>query len=33
MGAETVAQKLYAALTGIQTGLNEDKMGWTSEIN
>ncbi|XP_022762830.1 branched-chain-amino-acid aminotransferase 6-like [Durio zibethinus] len=33
MGAETVAQKLYGTLTGIQTGLIEDKMGWTIEID
>ncbi|XWS40344.1 hypothetical protein CRYUN_Cryun18bG0132900 [Craigia yunnanensis] len=32
LGKETVAQKLYATLTGIQTGLIEDKMGWTVEI-
>ncbi|KAE8726007.1 Branched-chain-amino-acid aminotransferase 6 [Hibiscus syriacus] len=33
MGAETVAQKLHAALTGIQTGVNEDKLGWTMAID
>ncbi|XWS67541.1 hypothetical protein CRYUN_Cryun04dG0015300 [Craigia yunnanensis] len=33
MGAETVAQKLYGTLTGIQTGVIEDKMGWTIEID
>ncbi|XVF00661.1 hypothetical protein REPUB_Repub04eG0020400 [Reevesia pubescens] len=33
MGAETVAQKLYETLTGIQTGLIEDKMRWTIEID
>lgn len=33
MGTETVAQRLYATLTGIQTGLIEDKMGWTLEID
>ncbi|OMO92149.1 Aminotransferase, class IV [Corchorus olitorius] len=33
MGEGTVAQKLYATLTGIQTGLIEDKMGWTVSID
>ncbi|XP_022748630.1 branched-chain amino acid aminotransferase 2, chloroplastic-like isoform X2 [Durio zibethinus] len=33
VGTETVAQKLYATLTRIQTGLIEDKMGWTIEID
>ncbi|GLT96965.1 hypothetical protein SLE2022_145550 [Rubroshorea leprosula] len=32
-GEETVAEKLYAMLTGVQTGRIEDKMGWTVEIN
>ncbi|XVE67397.1 hypothetical protein DITRI_Ditri08aG0157000 [Diplodiscus trichospermus] len=32
-GTETVAQKLHATLTGIQTGVIEDKMGWTIEID
>ncbi|PIA64653.1 hypothetical protein AQUCO_00100248v1 [Aquilegia coerulea] len=32
-GAGTVSQKLYSTLTGIQTGLLEDKMGWTVEID
>ncbi|XP_007041430.2 PREDICTED: branched-chain-amino-acid aminotransferase 6 isoform X1 [Theobroma cacao] len=33
MGEEPVAQKLHATLTGIQTGLIEDKMGWTVEVD
>ncbi|KAH9694933.1 Branched-chain-amino-acid aminotransferase 2 [Citrus sinensis] len=32
-GPETVAQKLYEMLVGIQTGRIEDKMGWTVELN
>ncbi|XP_058080805.1 branched-chain amino acid aminotransferase 2, chloroplastic-like isoform X2 [Magnolia sinica] len=32
-GVETVSQKLYSALTSIQMGLVEDKMGWTVEID
>ncbi|KAK8513061.1 hypothetical protein V6N13_090207 [Hibiscus sabdariffa] len=32
-GAETVAQRLYATLTGIQTGLVEDKLGWTMAMD
>ncbi|XVF68161.1 hypothetical protein PTKIN_Ptkin10aG0181600 [Pterospermum kingtungense] len=32
IGTETVAQKLYATLTGIQNGVIEDNMGWTMEI-
>ncbi|KAH9655396.1 Branched-chain-amino-acid aminotransferase 2 [Citrus sinensis] len=32
-GPETVAQKLYEMLLGIQTGRIEDKMGWTVELN
>ncbi|XP_044488484.1 branched-chain-amino-acid aminotransferase 6-like isoform X2 [Mangifera indica] len=32
-GVETVSQKLYAALTGIQTGRIEDKMGWTVQLD
>ncbi|XP_039006341.1 branched-chain-amino-acid aminotransferase 6-like [Hibiscus syriacus] len=32
LGAETVAQKLHATLTGIQTGGIEDKLGWTMAI-
>ncbi|KAK9097096.1 hypothetical protein Sjap_022593 [Stephania japonica] len=32
-GAETVAQRLRSTLMGIQTGLLEDKMGWTVEID
>ncbi|GMI87945.1 branched-chain aminotransferase 6 [Hibiscus trionum] len=31
-GAETVAQKLHATLTGIQSGAKEDKLGWTMAI-
>ncbi|OVA00142.1 Aminotransferase [Macleaya cordata] len=31
-GVGAVSQKLYSILTGIQTGLIEDKMGWTVEI-
>ncbi|XP_041011678.1 branched-chain-amino-acid aminotransferase 6-like isoform X3 [Juglans microcarpa x Juglans regia] len=31
-GAETVSQKLYVMLTGIQTGRVEDKLGWTVEV-
>ncbi|GLT96961.1 hypothetical protein SLE2022_145510 [Rubroshorea leprosula] len=31
-GKDTVSQQLHAALTGIQTGSIEDKMGWTVEI-
>ncbi|KAH1122828.1 hypothetical protein J1N35_005988 [Gossypium stocksii] len=33
LGAETLAQKLHATLTGIQTGLIEDKLGWTMLID
>ncbi|KAE8726006.1 hypothetical protein F3Y22_tig00007895pilonHSYRG00031 [Hibiscus syriacus] len=32
-GEETLAQRLYAKLTGIQTGLIEDKLGWTMAID
>ncbi|XP_062177001.1 branched-chain-amino-acid aminotransferase 6-like isoform X1 [Alnus glutinosa] len=32
-GAETVSQKLYVVLTGIQTGRIEDKMGWTVKVD
>ncbi|KAK9166077.1 hypothetical protein Scep_001268 [Stephania cephalantha] len=32
-GAATVSQRLHSTLTGIQTGLLEDKMGWTVEID
>lgn len=32
-GAETVSQKLYKSLTAIQMGLEEDKKGWTVEID
>ncbi|KAF9613787.1 hypothetical protein IFM89_011511 [Coptis chinensis] len=32
-GAGTVSQKLCSTLTGIQTGVLEDKMGWTIEID
>ncbi|KAK8513060.1 hypothetical protein V6N13_090208 [Hibiscus sabdariffa] len=32
-GADTLAEKLHATLTGIQTGLNEDKLGWTMAIH
>lgn len=32
-GAETVTQKLYKSLTAIQMGLEEDKKGWTVEID
>ncbi|KAJ4826879.1 hypothetical protein Tsubulata_026212 [Turnera subulata] len=32
-GAQSVFQKLYTALVGIQMGLIEDKKGWTIEIN
>lgn len=30
---ETVSQKLHEALTGIQTGAIEDKMGWIVDVN
>ncbi|KAE8719180.1 Branched-chain-amino-acid aminotransferase 5 [Hibiscus syriacus] len=33
LGEETVARRLYATLTGIQTGLMEDKLGWTLAID
>ncbi|TYJ50273.1 hypothetical protein E1A91_A01G194700v1 [Gossypium mustelinum] len=33
LGAETLAQKLHATLTGIQTGPIEDKLGWTMLID
>nr|KJB16080.1 hypothetical protein B456_002G212000 [Gossypium raimondii] len=33
LGAETLAQKLHATLTGIQTGVIEDKLGWTMVID
>nr|POF00839.1 branched-chain-amino-acid aminotransferase 3, chloroplastic [Quercus suber]POF22877.1 branched-chain-amino-acid aminotransferase 3, chloroplastic [Quercus suber] len=32
-GVEAASQKLYAMLTGMQTGRFEDKMGWTVEID
>ncbi|XP_059447157.1 branched-chain-amino-acid aminotransferase 6-like isoform X1 [Corylus avellana] len=32
-GVESVSQKLYATLTGIQMGRIEDKMGWTVEVD
>ncbi|KAJ0049550.1 hypothetical protein Pint_17040 [Pistacia integerrima] len=32
-GNETVTHKLHATLTGIQTGVIEDKLGWTLPIN
>ncbi|MCL7052225.1 hypothetical protein MKW94_008120, partial [Papaver nudicaule] len=32
-GAGTASVKLHSILTGIQTGLIKDKMGWTVEIN
>ncbi|KAK8987450.1 hypothetical protein V6N11_027201 [Hibiscus sabdariffa] len=32
-GEETVAGRLYATLTGIQTGVIEDKLGWTMTID
>ncbi|XP_031481797.1 branched-chain amino acid aminotransferase 2, chloroplastic-like [Nymphaea colorata] len=31
-GVGVVSQQLYSALTGIQMGLAEDKMGWTVEL-
>ncbi|KAL6961268.1 Branched-chain-amino-acid aminotransferase, mitochondrial, partial [Sarracenia purpurea var. burkii] len=31
-GVGVVSQQLYAALTGLQMGLTEDKMGWTVEL-
>ncbi|MBA0642729.1 hypothetical protein Goklo_027072 [Gossypium klotzschianum] len=33
LGEETLAQKLHATLTGIQTGVIEDKLGWTMVID
>lgn len=32
-GKEALSEKLYETLTGIQTGLIEDKMGWTLDVN
>ncbi|GLT66586.1 hypothetical protein SLA2020_389430 [Shorea laevis] len=32
-GVQSVSQKLYATLTGIQTGRIDDKMGWTVEVD
>ncbi|KAJ4701556.1 Branched-chain-amino-acid aminotransferase [Melia azedarach] len=32
-GAHSVCQELYSTLVGIQTGVIEDKKGWTIEVN
>ncbi|ONK60415.1 uncharacterized protein A4U43_C08F18190 [Asparagus officinalis] len=32
-GPDTVTQKLYKSLTAIQTGVVEDKMGWTVNVD
>uniref|UniRef100_A0A1D1XWS7 Branched-chain-amino-acid aminotransferase n=1 Tax=Anthurium amnicola TaxID=1678845 RepID=A0A1D1XWS7_9ARAE len=32
-GPEAVSQRLYTTITGIQSGLLEDKMGWTVELD
>jgi branched-chain amino acid aminotransferase len=32
-GTDTVTQKLYDLITGIQTGLLEDKKGWVVKID
>ncbi|GMI70592.1 branched-chain aminotransferase 6 [Hibiscus trionum] len=33
VGADTLAEELHATLTGIQTGVKEDKLGWTMAIH
>ena len=32
-GVGIVSENLYSALTSLQMGLTEDKMGWTVELN